>query len=153
MLSLETFKSLIIIPWLKCAGGYILSVAADLITRFLTGNNSGHILTNHHPHGCLLNRLLRRRSKKTSKLCVTGLCEGNSPHNRPVTRKNFPFDDVIMPYREWSVQLSILTYVKTCTLHVCSWKHVRYHSKYTYGNSNWRSYVYPSTGGVNVVSE
>ena len=28
---------------------------------------------------CLLNRLFRRRSKKTSKLCVTGLCAGNSP--------------------------------------------------------------------------
>ena len=28
---------------------------------------------------CLLNRLSRRRSKKTSKLRVTGLCEGNSP--------------------------------------------------------------------------
>ena len=28
---------------------------------------------------CLLNRLFRRRSKKTSKLRVTGLCEGNPP--------------------------------------------------------------------------
>ena len=35
--------------------------------------------SNHHPHGCLLNRLFRRRSMKTSKLCVTGLCVGNSP--------------------------------------------------------------------------
>ena len=34
----------------------------------------------HHPHhDCLLNRLFRRRSKKTSKLRVTGLCEVNSP--------------------------------------------------------------------------
>ena len=32
----------------------------------------------HQPHG-LLNRLFRRRSKKTSNLCVTGLCVGNSP--------------------------------------------------------------------------
>ena len=31
------------------------------------------------PHDCLLNRLLRRRSKETSKLSVTGLCVGNSP--------------------------------------------------------------------------
>ena len=36
-------------------------------------------VSNHKPHGCLLYRLLRRKSKKTSKLCVTGLCEGNSP--------------------------------------------------------------------------
>ena len=35
--------------------------------------------SNHQPVHCLLNRLFRRRSKKTSKLCVTGLCAGNSP--------------------------------------------------------------------------
>ena len=34
---------------------------------------------NHQPHDCLLNCLFRRRSKKTWKLCVTGLCAGNSP--------------------------------------------------------------------------
>ena len=33
----------------------------------------------HQPHDCLLNHLFRRRSKKISKLCVTGLCAGNSP--------------------------------------------------------------------------
>ena len=36
-------------------------------------------VSNHQPHDCLLNLLFRRRSKKTSKLRVTGLCEGNSP--------------------------------------------------------------------------
>ena len=36
-------------------------------------------VSNHQPHGCLLNRLFRRESKKTSKLRVTGLCAGNSP--------------------------------------------------------------------------
>ena len=34
---------------------------------------------NHQPDDCLLIRLFRRRSKKTPKLRVTGLCEGNSP--------------------------------------------------------------------------
>ena len=59
-------------------------------------------VSNHQPHGCLLNRLFRRRSKKTSKLRITGLWVGNSPgpvnspHKGPVTRKMFPFDDVIM---------------------------------------------------------
>ena len=33
----------------------------------------------HQPHNCLLNRLFKRRSKKTSKLRVTGHCAGNSP--------------------------------------------------------------------------
>ena len=36
-------------------------------------------VSNHQPHHCLLNRLFRRRSKKTLKLRVTGLCVGNSP--------------------------------------------------------------------------
>ena len=36
-------------------------------------------VSNHQPHDCLLNRLFRRRSKKTSKLRGTGLCAGNSP--------------------------------------------------------------------------
>ena len=39
-------------------------------------NDHGGV-SNHQPHGCLLNRLFR--SKKTSKLRVTGLCVGNSP--------------------------------------------------------------------------
>ena len=34
---------------------------------------------NHQPYHSLRNRLFRRRSKKTSKLRVTGLCVGNSP--------------------------------------------------------------------------
>ena len=38
-------------------------------------------VSNHQPHDCLLNRLFRRRSKKTSKLRVTGLCAENSPVN------------------------------------------------------------------------
>ena len=63
---------------------------------------------------CLFSRLIRRRSKKTLKLRVTGLYVGNSPgpvnspHKWPVTRKKFPFDDVIMyiaieQYFSWRV--------------------------------------------------
>ena len=36
-------------------------------------------ISNHQRHDCLLHRLFRRRSKKTSRLRVTGLCAGNSP--------------------------------------------------------------------------
>ena len=59
-------------------------------------HNGGNSISNHQPHDCLLNGLFRRRSKKTWKLRVTGLCAGNSPHKWPVTRKMFPFDVVIM---------------------------------------------------------
>ena len=70
----------------------------------LQWRHNGHDgVSNHQPHDCLLDGLLRRRSRKTSKLRVTGLCAGNSPvtgefpAQRPVTRKMFPCDDVIMP--------------------------------------------------------
>ena len=53
----------------------VLSAAGTLRWR-CNGRDS---VSNHQPHDCLLNRLFRRRSKKTSKLCVTGLCVGNSP--------------------------------------------------------------------------
>ena len=59
-------------------------------------HNGRDSVSNHQPRDCLLNRLFRRRSHKTSKLRVTGLCAGNSPHKWPVTRKMFQFDDVIM---------------------------------------------------------
>ena len=84
-----------------------MQVTTTLWIRGLTlqwRHNDHDGVANHQPHGCLLNRLFRRRSKKTSKLRVTGLCVGNSPgpvnspHKRPVTRKMFPFDDVIMTF-------------------------------------------------------
>ena len=58
--------------------------------------------SNHRRIVCLLNCLLRRRSKKTSKLRLSGLCEGNSPvtgefpAQRASDAEIFPFDDVIM---------------------------------------------------------
>ena len=43
----------------------------------LQWRHNGHDrVSNHQPHDCLLNRLFRRRSKKTSKLRVTGFVRG-----------------------------------------------------------------------------
>ena len=42
-------------------------------------HNECYGVSDHRRLGGLLSRLFRRRSKKTSKLRVTGLCEGNSP--------------------------------------------------------------------------
>ena len=42
-------------------------------------HNGHNIFSNRQPHDCLLNRLFRRRSKKISKLRITGLCVGHSP--------------------------------------------------------------------------
>ena len=50
-----------------------------VVHALLWRHNDDDGVSNHQPHGCLLNRLFRRRSKKISKLRVTGLCAGNSP--------------------------------------------------------------------------
>ena len=61
-------------------------------------------VSNHQRLDGFPNFLFRCRSKKTSNLRVTCVCEGNSlvsgefPHNGPVKRKMLPFDDVIMTY-------------------------------------------------------
>ena len=66
---------------------------------------------NHQPHDCWLNRLFRCRSKKTSKLRVTGLCVGNLPGRTcefpaqmASNAKMFPFNDVIMNTTKWNKQ-------------------------------------------------
>ena len=85
---------------------------ALFLTNALQWRHNEHgVVSDHQPNDCLLNCLFRQRSKKTSKLCITGLCVGNSPigfcvenspitvnfpHKGPVTRKMFQFDDVIM---------------------------------------------------------
>ena len=82
--------------WIPAVGGHCVWLVTSLQWR-----HNGELASQITTH-CLLNRLLERRSKKTSKLRVTGLCAGNSPvtgefpHKWPVTRKIFPFDDVIM---------------------------------------------------------
>ena len=42
-------------------------------------HNGRNDVSNHRRLDCLVNRLFRHRSKKTSNLRVTGLCEGNPP--------------------------------------------------------------------------
>ena len=51
--------------------------ACDISLLWRQNGHDG--VSNHQPHDCLLNRPCTRRSKKTSKLRVTGLCAGNSP--------------------------------------------------------------------------
>ena len=76
--------------WVKCIHFFYflreypawqgLTLAMSSLDYSLQWRHNGRDSVSHHqPHDCLLNRLFRRRSKKTSKLRVTGLCAGNSP--------------------------------------------------------------------------
>ena len=59
---------------------YMLPVWEDQLTNTLQWRHDEHDgVSNHQPHDCSLTCLFRRRSKKASKLHVTGLCVGNSP--------------------------------------------------------------------------
>ena len=60
-------------------GIVLLRVWPRIVLTLRWRHNGRDSVSNHQPHGYLLNRLFRRRSKKTSKLRVTGLCAGNSP--------------------------------------------------------------------------
>ena len=74
------------------------------ITTLHWCHNERDGVSNHRCVDGFLNHLFRCRSKKTSKLTVTGLCEGNPlvtsafPHKGPVTRKMFPFDVIMVAF-------------------------------------------------------
>ena len=64
------------VSWQRCGGASWLNWWLTPTLRWRHNECDG--VSNHQPQDCLLNRLSRRRSKDTSKLRVTGLCEGNS---------------------------------------------------------------------------
>ena len=65
----------------KCYHTDINLLKAVNVTHFTLQwhHNEHNGISNRQHLDCLLNRLFRRRSKKTSKLHVTGLCDGNPP--------------------------------------------------------------------------
>ena len=62
-------------------------------------SDAGDGVSNLQPHDCILDHLFRHRSKKTSKVRVTGFVKGihrwlvDSPNKGPVTWKQFQLDD------------------------------------------------------------
>ena len=59
--------------------GYSMMTGWISISTLQWSHNGCYDVSNHQSYDCLRNRLYRRRSKKTSKLRVTGFCAGNSP--------------------------------------------------------------------------
>ena len=74
----------------RCPGRARLRNGSELKTEYTLQwrHNGRDSISNHQPHGCLLNRLFRRRSKKTSKLRVTGLLCGEFTGDRWIPRTN-----------------------------------------------------------------
>ena len=106
-----------ILEFLQCLKNDLNCKFYDYIQRLLTLSlqwlhDGPDVVSNHQPHDCLLNRIFRRGSKKTSKLAVTGLCAGNLPVTgafpaQMTSRAEiFPFDDVILYQYDIGHQLS-----------------------------------------------
>ena len=85
---------------------------------------------------------VQARIKKTLKLRVTGLWEGNSPvtGQQPVTRKMLPFDDVIMKLRvpEGGNKWHSLKHDWWCC------RYGDYHNRYHVNHYAFRKCPYPS---------
>ena len=70
-------------------------------------------VSNHQTHDCLLNRLFRRRSKKTSKLHVTGLCAVNSPGTKFPAQMATNAENVSMWWRLHGIKPSLPHFIST----------------------------------------
>ena len=95
-------------------------------------------VSNHPPHDCLLNRLFRCRSKRTSKPHVTGLCAGNSPvtdefpaqmasnaENTPIWWRHHEWQDVpvLSCILNWMASLSQSAVTTSLTIIPWPWVH------------------------------
>ena len=70
------------------------------------------------PHDCLLNRSFWRRSKKTSKFCVTGLCGGNSPFTGELPAQMASNAKKVPIWWRHHAQMRF----NQNTLHICQWR-------------------------------
>ena len=92
-------------------------------------------VSNHQPHDCLLNRLLKARIKETSKFRITGICEGhrspvNSPHKWSVTRKIYLMTSSWI--KSWKVNICLCYYITAIVFldvgtSCIVWMHILYH--------------------------
>ena len=124
----------------------------------LLWRHNGHDgVSNHQPRDCLLNRLFGRRSKWASKLCVTGLCLGNSPgtgefpaqmasnaENVSIWRRHH----VMEIHRSWLgggwlvVVAESIPIMWPQTSHVIGWNQIFNHHQYAYLIRNSADHIF-----------
>ena len=131
-----------------CPSVHLQAVHLSTSTTLQWRHDEHDGISNHQPHDCLPNCLFRCRSKKTSKVHVTGLCEGNSlvtsefPSQRPVMRKMFPFDDVIMKAQKGMVCIDCSykpLYLKKDNVHNCIIMFLSIHTNFQFLLYPWVS--------------
>ena len=90
-------------------------------------HNGRDSVSNHQPHGCLLGRLFRRRSKKTSKLRATGLCAGNSPGTDKFPAQMASNAETVSIWRRRHVIIDPSTNLNRLTLYVLNFSEGKKH--------------------------
>ena len=136
-------------------------------------HNERDDVSNHRRLDCSLNRLFRRRAKKASSSASLAFVRGihrsplDSPHKGPVTRKIFPFDDVIILGADliWNIYISISiifrSWIGTISWKASSWNTraclfcSQYHGFWWHGDershgisSHGTDYIFPQYSGL-----
>ena len=77
---IQNANTFTLLKWFHHANGStpITWISKYILLSLQWRQNENDGVSNHQPRDCSLVRLFRRRSKKTPKLRVTGLCEGKS---------------------------------------------------------------------------
>ena len=98
---------------------------SQYVDSLLWRHNECDSVSNHQPHDCLLNRHSDVDQRKHQSSALLALCARNSPgpvnspHNGSVTRKMFPFDDVILWW--WFVAQKVYLCVSMSHAFWCSY--------------------------------
>ena len=79
-------------------------------------------VSNHQRLQCLLNCWFRRRSKKTSKLRVTGLCVGNSPETGEFPAQMTSYAENVSIWWRHHVHTKYLTHTSKDVIFIQFWK-------------------------------
>ena len=100
----------------------------------------GDSVSNHQPRDCLLNRLVRRRSKKTPKVNtrksrVTGLCAGNSPGTGEFSAQMASYEENVSIWWRHHVTAHCLS------SRPCGWKGSSDCPNWRRDIESWRRYV------------
>ena len=124
----------------------------EYISTLRWRHNEQDGVSNHQPHDCLLNRVFRCGSKKTSTLHITGLCVGNSPVTGEFpTQRASNTENVSIWWRHhlcsqhevfwWPYAIQHFFY-----FHAFPWRFIKFHLfrfSRSYGNANWPPYKEP----------
>ena len=107
----------------KLSNAETVSLSLYISWMTLLWRHNGHgCVSNYQPHDCSLNCLFRHRSKKTSKLHITGLCVGNSPGTSefPAQRaSNAESVSIWWRHHGFPLFLDEAMYIKACKTWLC----------------------------------